>query len=719
MVFIVLGVSLGFSTVAKDTVVKSDNWTIENPTIKLFGENPEGEKITERKDQDLPNLRTMFSKTFENEDGTYSQESFFTPINYQDENGSWQPIDSRIVHSDDPTFDYMNETNIFKTYFTIDPFGNKQNVKYQVGDAWMTFRSLSEVNFRPSIEEGLSLISQASSTNSQSVIKDLKYADLKKEFTKKRTRKLLGLWERYAPKTQELGHIPSNQKNTLRYGKILEISQGETIDIDYSIKPLNLLEEIILNTPQNIGSFSQEVLLNNAYAKKEGESISFYNKKTDEKIWSLSKPVMYEYFERWNEDIKNPSRFENFGLHYEIECKNPNIEIQDCNNLIISKVIDEEGKTWLNDTSRQYPVAIDLTVNYDFTDTTDNWAYNKGASLPTSPTDAGLVAATTTNYTNLSTSTNTWWTTSLATTTGQYDSQIYRFTIDQIISEIASINVQWEGYGEVNGTSTTDLKVWKNASSTWQQLDSIDFSTTTDQVASGTISTNISNYIDASTTFSVLASTQKGPLANGAACSSAGECNSNFCVDNVCCNSACNTETCERCDSYSNAGTGTCGYVNSSSEDPDNQCPGAFGACTSATCSGTSKACGYLADGEQSQAACKRCNGSSFTPVNMTNNAEDNEGSNLCTGTCYACQSGSCSWATASTDPDDDCNTGAACYSSCREGNYTGNCGGSSSCAVTAGLCCGDYHRCSGGACTSGSCRVFYSCINCSCTYDP
>ena len=349
MVFIVLGISLGFSTIAKDTAVKSDNWSIENPTIKLFGTPPAGEKITERKDQDLPHLRIMFSKTFENEDGTYSQESFFTPINYQDENDSWQPIDSKIVRSDDPTFDYMNETNIFKTYFTTDPFGNKQNVKYQIGDAWMTFRTLSEVSLRPSIEEGLSLISNTSSTDSQLVIQDLKFADLKKEFTKKRTRKLLGLWERYAPKTQELGHIPSNQKNTLRYGKILEISQGETIDIDYSIKPLNLLEEIILNTPQNIGSFSQEVLLNNSYAKKEGESIGFYNKKTDEKIWTLPKPVMYEYFERWNEDIKNPSRFENFGLHYEMECKNTDIEIQECNNLIISKVIDEEGKTWLAD----------------------------------------------------------------------------------------------------------------------------------------------------------------------------------------------------------------------------------------------------------------------------------------------------------------------------------------------------------------------------------
>ena len=194
----------------------------------------------------------------------------------------------------------------------------------------------------------------------------------------------------------------------------------------------------------------------------------------------------------------------------------------------------------------------------------------------------------------------------------------------------------------MNGTSTTDLKVWKNASSTWQQLDSIDFATTTDQVASGTISTNISSYIDASTTFSVLAGTMKGPLANGAACSSAGECNSNFCVDSVCCNSACNTQTCERCDSNSNAGAGTCGYV-STAVDPSSECDqqaNDAAGCRGSNCSGTGYACGYQTSGYGGcVSTCHGCVGaSSEACVHYTGWGEYTN----CTTACWGCNAGAC-----------------------------------------------------------------------------
>ena len=61
------------------------------------------------------------------------------------------------------------------------------------------------------------------------------------------------------------------------------------------------------------------------------------------------------------------------------------------------------------------------------------------------------------------------------------------------------------------------------------------------------------------------------PLANGNACSTGSDCSSTYCVNSVCCNTVCTGSTCQRCDSYSNAGAGTCGYV-SSSTDPNNQC---------------------------------------------------------------------------------------------------------------------------------------------------
>jgi len=188
---------------------------------------------------------------------------------------------------------------------------------------------------------------------------------------------------------------------------------------------------------------------------------------------------------------------------------------------------------------------------------------------------------------------------------------------------------------------------------------------------------------------------------NGTACSSGSECGSGYCVDSVCCNNICDGTPCYRCDSYSNAGAGTCGYV-STAVDPDNECttatPPAADSCKSATCNGTGYACGYLAAGEQSQPVCKRCNGSSYDPVNVTDDTGDSEGSNKCdatSGDCYRCSSGSCTYQTVAQDlflecPDSQC--------------YTGTCSGSS---YTCGYQTSSqdiYTYCTAGACNTGNC---------------
>jgi len=126
-------------------------------------------------------------------------------------------------------------------------------------------------------------------------------------------------------------------------------------------------------------------------------------------------------------------------------------------------------------------------------------------------------------------------------------------------------------------------------------------------------------------------------LANGSSCSSAAECTSGYCVDGTCCNNSCSGSTCQRCDSYSNAGAGTCGYVSSSVQDPDGECPGAFGTCASTNCSGSGYTCGYLS-GQQACTACTTCNGSSFS---CTNSAAGSQPSG-CTGCYYCNDSGSC-----------------------------------------------------------------------------
>lgn len=142
-------------------------------------------------------------------------------------------------------------------------------------------------------------------------------------------------------------------------------------------------------------------------------------------------------------------------------------------------------------------------------------------------------------------------------------------------------------------------------------------------------------------------------LALAQTCSLDGDCDSTHCVDGVCCDTACSGTVCQTCGSLSSAGSGHCGYVNNSSQDPRNTCatasPPAAGSCKSPNCSGTGYACGYLS-GEAGQPTCKRCSGTSYDPVNIANAAQDTEGTNLCTATHYRCNgSGGCTAPTTTT----------------------------------------------------------------------
>jgi len=196
--------------------------------------------------------------------------------------------------------------------------------------------------------------------------------------------------------------------------------------------------------------------------------------------------------------------------------------------------------------------------------------------------------------------------------------------------------------------------------------------------------------------------------ANGESCSSGSECSSTFCVDSVCCNNICNGTPCYRCDGYSNAGAGTCGYI-STAVDPDSECttiaPPAADSCKSANCSGSSSTCGYLAAGEQSQPVCKRCNGNSYDPVNISDNTQDAEGSNTCGTTTSICKNcdggGSCVNQTASEDLFNQCSvynncavtfngaTNLTCTQKCATiyKNLNGWCDGSGACAAAACAC--------------------------------
>ncbi|WKZ25554.1 MAG: fibronectin type III domain-containing protein [bacterium] len=152
----------------------------------------------------------------------------------------------------------------------------------------------------------------------------------------------------YTPKKQSFGVLNSPKaelgNNTLVYKDIYS-----DIDLKYSITPSRLLEEFIvynLDTASKIEKIDQEVkTLGIDSYRENGGGIYFYQ---DQKLaFSLPAPVMYELN---NKDEKS------FGIVYEISQK-------DDDSYLIVKKLTKEGQDWINDSQRNYPIAIDIVID--------------------------------------------------------------------------------------------------------------------------------------------------------------------------------------------------------------------------------------------------------------------------------------------------------------------------------------------------------------------
>ncbi len=240
--------------------------------------------------RELASRRTISAKTYDLGGGKYASTSGLEAIHYQDSNGKWQEKDTTILPSSDPEYDYMNTTNNFQTFFSTDGFGQKKAVKFQVKDAWMKFKIMS-----------------ASGPGQKNEVENNKF---------------------------EFKEINKNGDKTMAAAYTLEADR--------------LLEEVILNKFQGFPQIKQEIELHNAVLRPDGKKINAYHTTTNELLWVIPEPVMYEL---------NRPESRNYGLHYEISCQN-----SDCSNLILSKVIDPEGEAWLSDPSQNYPLVIDTTA---------------------------------------------------------------------------------------------------------------------------------------------------------------------------------------------------------------------------------------------------------------------------------------------------------------------------------------------------------------------
>lgn len=240
--------------------------------------------------RELASRRTISAKTYDLGGGKYASTSGLDAIHYQDSNGKWQEKDTTILPSSDPEYNFMNITNNFQTYFSTDGFGQKKAVKFQVKDAWMKFKIMS-----------------ASGPGQKNEVEDNKF-----EF------------------------------------KEINKNGDKTMTAAYTLEADRLLEEVILNKFQGFPQIKQEIELHNAVLRPDGKKINAYHTTTNELLWTIPEPVMYEL---------NRPESQNYGLHYEISCQNSN-----CSNLILTKVIDPEGQAWLSDPSQNYPLVIDISA---------------------------------------------------------------------------------------------------------------------------------------------------------------------------------------------------------------------------------------------------------------------------------------------------------------------------------------------------------------------
>ncbi len=121
------------------------------------------------------------------------------------------------------------------------------------------------------------------------------------------------------------------------------------IDLRFTKSNSDVLEEFIVDSKEKALEITElpEIVSHDGlyYETNFDGSITFRDENTTEVIFSIPKPVMYEL---------NDKDDDNYGLHYEIYKKN--------DKTYLVKVIDKQGREWLADSNRQYPIVVDATT---------------------------------------------------------------------------------------------------------------------------------------------------------------------------------------------------------------------------------------------------------------------------------------------------------------------------------------------------------------------
>jgi len=204
------------------------------------------------------------------------------------------PTSNQTSNAQNSKYNYQNQNKNFNTYFPDDFIDTNSNIKFEKKDSYITFYPINTRH-----------------TKSQNI------------------------------------------DGQIIYPKIYQ-NNDKFIDLKYIVNTNQLVEEYIVNQPQTIPLLQQKVSIFNAYPVIKNNQIDFYKPVTNNFLWSIPTPFMYE---------QNHPETKNYGIKFELKCENPKTPLKDCRSFIFTKKITPEGQAWLDDPNRDYPIVIDPFVD--------------------------------------------------------------------------------------------------------------------------------------------------------------------------------------------------------------------------------------------------------------------------------------------------------------------------------------------------------------------
>ncbi|MFH1414134.1 MAG: DUF2341 domain-containing protein [Candidatus Omnitrophota bacterium] len=126
----------------------------------------------------------------------------------------------------------------------------------------------------------------------------------------------------------------------------------------------------------------------------------------------------------------------------------------------------------LNTTTTSAITVNRLTASYEVSETlslVDGWQYAGANVWSLAPDSASWIAASQAEKDAILTDDGAYWSTTLATAAGQYDAQMYKYVV-ATEKPNQTLDITWNGYGEIVEGWNTYLAAWNVATETWDIL---------------------------------------------------------------------------------------------------------------------------------------------------------------------------------------------------------------------------------------------------------